>query len=463
MTDLPLFIDPFLLFNSENLTYRRLHNDIIEYVRFLKRKAERGQLSTGQLEAWFMFREVKQNWFGYTLDSNAGHGLGKEFAKALGHNLTTVFRDFGQEKISRGSHLEKLCLIRSGVGRDNVSDFTTNLIKEFLLNYTQEFAKTAIDLDSRRTILVPKVRFNYDTETWAAAAFTLPWFRDDYVILSPKDILTKDETWISHRGLVADFSGVIDSVPNAQLREQLNNYFERILPRDPRAEEIRHAVDLTVQAFPEVLDYFILLQEDRGSEARNVANLRVAATESRFVTQVKDLIQTHLDPAGFYQIPGHSHTEAMQRVQFLKHVIEDQGGWRFFWVKGESIERERDLQLVFRLLWYGSLFDVNPEVNKGRGPVDFKVSYGSLDKTLVEFKLASNKQLKPNLLKQVAIYERANLHPVPPHPSIKAILYFDEKQEDRVRRILEELKLTDDPNVVLIDARSDNKPSASTA
>jgi hypothetical protein len=32
-----------------------------------------------------------------------------------------------------------------------------------------------------------------------------------------------------------------------------------------------------------------------------------------------------------------------------------------------------------------------------------------------------------------------------------------------VQKILRELKLTDNPNIVLIDARRDNKPSASKA
>jgi hypothetical protein len=34
--DLPLFVDPFLLFNSENPAYQALHSEIIRYMRFLK-------------------------------------------------------------------------------------------------------------------------------------------------------------------------------------------------------------------------------------------------------------------------------------------------------------------------------------------------------------------------------------------------------------------------------------------
>ena len=140
INDLPLFIDPFLLFNSSKPEYQELHNQIIKYLRFLKTCSENGQIHEGLLRSWFTFAEVKQNWFGYSLVGNDGAGLGIDFARALNKNLHTIFTDFGEEQITKGSHLEKLCLIKDGVGRDNISDFTTNLTKEYLLNYTQEFA-----------------------------------------------------------------------------------------------------------------------------------------------------------------------------------------------------------------------------------------------------------------------------------------------------------------------------------
>jgi hypothetical protein len=35
LADLPLFVDPFLLFNSRKPKYRALHDPIIKYLRFL--------------------------------------------------------------------------------------------------------------------------------------------------------------------------------------------------------------------------------------------------------------------------------------------------------------------------------------------------------------------------------------------------------------------------------------------
>jgi hypothetical protein len=39
VSDLPLFIDPFLLFNSDKPEYRRLPDSIIDYLRFLRDKS----------------------------------------------------------------------------------------------------------------------------------------------------------------------------------------------------------------------------------------------------------------------------------------------------------------------------------------------------------------------------------------------------------------------------------------
>jgi hypothetical protein len=51
VNDLPLFVDPFLLFNSENSTYRQLHDEMIAYLRFLRDKAADGGVSRGLLRA----------------------------------------------------------------------------------------------------------------------------------------------------------------------------------------------------------------------------------------------------------------------------------------------------------------------------------------------------------------------------------------------------------------------------
>src|ERR1700674_1928037 len=76
VADLPLFIDPFLLFNSKKPKYQHLHDEIIRYLRFLRDKAATEHLDPGLIHAWYRFPEVKQTWLGFSRTSNRGHGLG---------------------------------------------------------------------------------------------------------------------------------------------------------------------------------------------------------------------------------------------------------------------------------------------------------------------------------------------------------------------------------------------------
>jgi hypothetical protein len=206
--DLPLFIDPFLLFNSDKPEYKRLHDELIRYLVFLRDKAKRGPVNEGLLRAWYCFPEVKQTWLGFSLEGNEGRGLGIDFARSLHENLHQIFDEFGTEKITKGSHIEKVCLIKDGIGRDNISDFVTNLIKDFLCTYTQEFAQQALRPEQRRSIAINGAVFNYETETWQSKTYSLPWANDDFVILTPKDMLTRDETWINRRDLIRGFEEI---------------------------------------------------------------------------------------------------------------------------------------------------------------------------------------------------------------------------------------------------------------
>lgn len=463
VADLPLFVDPFLLFNSKKPEYTALHDDLIRYLVFLRDKARVTNVTEPQLRSWYCFPEVKQNWLGFSEKGNSGSGLGIDFARSLHDNLHRLFPEFGQESITRGSHIEKVCLIRDGVGRDNISDFVTNLIKDFLCRYTQVFAEMHLTSDQVRAVGVGAAIFNYDDERWEPRRYTLPWVEDDFVILSPKDMLTRDENWINKNDLIRRFEEIPPAIPDAQLRWEISAYFERVLPSHPRRgptqREHDEAARQTILQFPQTIDFYIRQKEDRGDGASSVASEKVGATEQLLIVQLKELQRLLQKHSGFYGSPGNTYDEAHQRVAYLKDVIENKGGHRLFYLKGEPIQREEDLQIAYRLVWYGSPSDVSREVNDGRGPADFKISRGALDKTIVETKLAKNTQLKRNLQRQTEIYQAAS---DAPH-AIKVIIFFSAQEEERVAGILFELDLLNHPDIVLIDARADNKPSASKA
>jgi len=192
--DIPLFIDPLLIFNSEKPEYKKLHEQIIRYFHFLATKAQ-GRLTEHEIKAWFSFNEVKQNWLGFSLKGNEGSALGQEFSEFLAQNIKFALNN---NSISEGIHIEKAMLLYEGSGKDKISDLTVNLIKNFLLEYTERFSKKHIKHKLLKTIPVDKAYFNYETECFVSKEYTLPFIVDnkgriDYVLLTPYDMLREDE------------------------------------------------------------------------------------------------------------------------------------------------------------------------------------------------------------------------------------------------------------------------------
>jgi len=460
INDLPLFIDPFLLFNSDKEEYKNIHQSIIRYLLFLKKTAgESYEIPKGMLRAWYHFPEVRQTWLGFSLSGNSGHGLGDDFADNLYHGLRTTFSDFGNESVPKSPHLEKLCLISPLVGRDKISDFTTNFAKEYLLNYNQNFAKLYLEQSQCKEFSIPKVCFDYQMGKWHTKKFTLPYFNGDFVLLTPRDMLTRDDTFINRADMIRNLENIAPSVEDATLRFELNNYFMNVLTRKtkeiPKKEKNDAAIRLIMQ-FPELIDYYLKYKEDNEHEATSISTEAVRTVTLLFNKQLQALVSLLHKNTDFYSEQVSSHEATYNRVIFLKRVIEDMDGYRLFYVDGKPVKREADLQVMYRLVWFASDFDVNREVNNGRGPVDFKISKGSKDVSLVEFKLASNSKLKNNLAKQVEIYQKANAT----NYAIKVILYFSDAEYARATSIINELGLSGNKDIVLIDARNE-KVSAS--
>lgn len=456
--DLPLFIDPFLLFASNRPEYQQLHNEIVGHLIFLKGLvAAHPSIGLGL----FQFPEIRQNWLGVCKWGNNGKGLGPKFARNLIQAFNGFYRNFGQEEVSDSSHIEKLTLVGTGIGRDFISDFTVNLMLEFLLSYTERFAQLHLTANQRKIFTVRSV-FDPELLMWKPKSFELPFFfkrdrEEDFIILTPVDILTKDEAFICHGDFTSKFRQIANSIDNSSLRDAINLYFQRRLPSNPRREDIELAIDATVQKYPEILDYYIRKKETEKDRASPLSAEKVNKLRTELLETLKTLCEHIFNNSDFYQVQPTTYQEALKRARFLKQVIEDNDGYRIFYKDGKPIASEDTVQRIFRLTWFASPLDVNAEVNNGRGPADYKVSFGSRDSTIVEFKLGSSTSLERNLLNQTEIYKKASKS----ISDIKVILCYKPAEIAKVTRILKKIKQEEVENVIVIDASP--KISASKA
>lgn len=141
----------------------------------------------------------------------------------------------------------------------------------------------------------------------------------------------------------------------------------------------------------------------------------------------------------------------------FKSFIEDNGGWR--------ICENRDEKIVQTLFYcmadsycQANNLDLSPEVNSGRGPVDFKISYGNLKKILVEIKLTSNSKLKNGIQTQLPIYLKQE------KTSTGIYLIYDNGNPEAIKRFKEFYeKLPEDEKIPYYIIDGTSKISASKA
>jgi len=468
ISDLPLFIDPFHLFYNSNKDYQKLHKSIIDYLSFLKGLSSQynsSKIPESTISTYYRFPEVKQNWFGFSYIGNGGHGLGRKFATALNSNFNELFTDFGSGK--KSYHLEKLTLIADRVGKDSVSDFTTNLIHGFLAEKTEVFTKKYIDKSKTGSFTIKRAEFDHANQVWKPKVFILPKYNGDYILLTPKDLLTKNDTWINKSDFIRDFDEIPLAMSDDSLREQLSRYFSQKLRENEKTkinkrtnkvdsyqtQETRtKAVIETVRQFPQTIDVYIKIKEDKGDQAKILSEGYVSNTEAFFENQFSNFAQT----VNTNKRKPTSYEESYERVLYFKECVELHDNYKNFY-EGDKPASEDWIQRMFWFVWCGSESDLNRESCNGLGEPDFVVSQGRKDKTVIEFKLASSSSLKKNIINQLEKYKEVNKT----DKGIWVIVFFTFEEHQKVLGILSEYNLVDDKNYVLVDARKDNKITAS--
>jgi len=129
--DVPLGIDPFLLFKSRDPELAALHDTIITAfnlgVETVRRK------DTDSALYLFDFPEVTEIGLGYTKKSKRGSGVGQLLSRLIVGTLQD-----SPALLDRGlRHVEEMQLVSIGIAADRISDITANLIKHYLISYTQ--------------------------------------------------------------------------------------------------------------------------------------------------------------------------------------------------------------------------------------------------------------------------------------------------------------------------------------
>ena len=134
--DIPLYIDPFLLWNSEAAEYKQLHARIVEFFQKISQLVKRSEIdSAAALLAGC--EEQPELGLGYASGSKKGSNIG---AKLIA-DILRAHEEIPQLQAGTIRHMEELQLVVPHLAEDRISDTSASLIKDFLLRYTAEQAE----------------------------------------------------------------------------------------------------------------------------------------------------------------------------------------------------------------------------------------------------------------------------------------------------------------------------------
>jgi len=132
--DIPLYMDPFILWKSPSQQDNALHGSITNSFNYL------GALFVKNEEkAISVLKEISEcDEVGL---GNSKNKKGKRIGEKMARNILSTFQEIPQIQENGFTHFELLQLLIEDFSKDRVSDISCNLVKSFLIDYTIQQCK----------------------------------------------------------------------------------------------------------------------------------------------------------------------------------------------------------------------------------------------------------------------------------------------------------------------------------
>jgi hypothetical protein len=185
--DNPLFLDPFAISQHPDRWSHECHEllgaffqAIVDHIRAGRKQEAIALLSR--------LREPNETRLGYSSDRPRGSGIGTMQAEEIYAALA------GSTAVKTGfvSSLEECELMVEGIGRDRISDLTTNIIRAKLADYTRD--QCALHNVPVQSVPVGNC-FDPIATAWVARYAELPVWDDRQILLVPKAVARWDPAY----------------------------------------------------------------------------------------------------------------------------------------------------------------------------------------------------------------------------------------------------------------------------
>lgn len=432
--DTQLFVDPFLIFKDDQHLWKAAYDRIISHFDHAFTLISESNFNPSSLAYkkaldLLVFTEPSELCLGYTSIGTHGAGSGRGFARLIAGAIEIAIR----RGLQHPKHFEELGILNEGIGADRISDITCTVLKRHLIVYTTDIAnKHGLALEPHR---IYASNFDEDRRRWMTGQVMLPTnpFTDGPVLLVPERFLRElptlnaDDWW--------------NNWENEQLRTDFNY---EILGNVDKATIVR-----TARENPESIRRWV--EEMEGREASSYDLNR----DSLGAYQWSRAAKNYVDGNPLQTQTAENEEEFLSIIRAVieqfKLFIEQQGGWYLLWDRESEEKHERAAQLLFRGIaehyCRANNISLDPEVNLGRGPVDFKFSTGRQFRAHLEVKKLHNGKFWNGLEKQLPTYMKSD-------DGVKngwflSIRYRDGKQWDarerdlprRINKLREEIAL----------------------
>ncbi len=403
--DSRLFIHPQLLRKTAapymKTSYGRVTKAFADILTVLKASKKPGDVFWRKADDLLTFPEVQGLCIGYSMKGTAGSGMGS----GLRANMLQTAKEIIDAGIEDPAIFELMGLLEEGIGADRISDMIGRIIMPDLLAFSANIFK--------------KLGVETETCTLGSSAKKYELVSNPYnglpITLVPRDVLRDlpvARSWDDIEAMVGF---------NQQLRNLLNQLIgAEWKKRARRRPPPKPVIKSTLIKNPSLLEKLLAAYQDMGlipydftgdPRAFVVPVLVGAELTKQFPAQVKlksnpsaddvldvvlkislhlkDLIENNGQNALLYNDPPKNTGGKTASVP--KHEAAAQN---VFFMIADAYCRANDL-------------DLSPEVDSGRGAVDFKVSKGYNGRVLVETKLTTNTQLIHGFVKQLGEYQKA--------------------------------------------------------
>lgn len=447
--DVPLFIDPMLLKSSKYEIFRvNARNSYEEFFKKLYMNIEAISTLDGQIKVKaekdikrkLTFKENKALCLGFSKYGTTGRGTGHYYASILYNSAY----DLIIRGINNSNFFSVLFFLETGLGADYISDMTACIILPELATFTENIAK----------------ELNIDTFPYRIGdkKYMLPKHPcyNSYILILPNDILAPLPSDGTVKNTLTSFCN--SNEDNDNIRARVNTDIGQILLQANEGKstvtELKNAVKDYVFKDFDALDKLSKFIKNRNVKPydffKDVLGIRAVSELKCVFENVNYCLDLSKSKS---EIIENVITDFVNFIENNNKILKSLCG-----------KKEEGWQSAF-FLYIDQIFtkyniDINSEAELGRGPIDFKFSYGNNFKILVEMKLSTNSQYCRGLDNQLELYKKCNGKT---HASYFIFINLDadnKKADKKKKKLLDrKKKLGLDTNLVFIDGLP--KPSAS--